>query len=346
MDITDDRRITVGFSTQAQAFDQLGAVASAGFCRFYDIGTGIAQLSADGSRLIRSTMLDGCGFIRVASGDTSIHSASPDNAPDALVLRVPAGFQSGPRIDRISNAFSGTGHGVAPGELVAIYGAELGPAEPIDLGLNAKQDLPLELGGTQVFFDGVPAPMLRAGASQLIVVAPDTLDARAATVEVVAGGRRANEVLVPVIPFDPALLPRSFPATEPGVTLQANARNADGSLNGPDNPAAPGSIVWVFATGLGRTDPPAPAGAIARSDSVRPTTLFRDGSFAPLTGVRSMTGFVSSLFAVPVRLPQEVPESGRVTLTITTALTFRGTSRRSFSAPVFIYAGQPMASMR
>jgi uncharacterized protein (TIGR03437 family) len=77
----------------------------------------------------------------------------------------------------VSNAFSGTGHGAAPGEPLAIFGAGIGPAEPLDAGLDAKQALPLELGGTQVRIDGVPAPVLRSSADHLIVVAQATKQA-------------------------------------------------------------------------------------------------------------------------------------------------------------------------
>jgi uncharacterized protein (TIGR03437 family) len=42
----------------------------------------------------------------------------------------------------------------------------------------------------------------------------------------------------------------------------AAALNQDGSLNSADNPAAPGSIVSVFATGLGPTTPSQPDGSL------------------------------------------------------------------------------------
>ncbi|HYP07269.1 MAG TPA: sialidase family protein [Bryobacteraceae bacterium] len=43
LDIAPDGRVTVGFVTQSQAFDLRAPLASAGFCRGYDLGTGIAH---------------------------------------------------------------------------------------------------------------------------------------------------------------------------------------------------------------------------------------------------------------------------------------------------------------
>jgi uncharacterized protein (TIGR03437 family) len=337
LDVSDDKRVTIGFVTQAQAFDQRGAVASAGFCRGYDLSTGVAQLSADGSQLIRSTMLDGCERIAVTAVGSDIYTASADNAPDALIVRVPSEVEAGPRIDRVSNAFSGTGFGIAPGELVAIYGDGLGPVEPIDLGLNPERDLPVELGGTQVWINGIPAPVLRAGSDRVIVVAPESLEQGSAAIEVVREDARSNEVLVRVLPNLPAVLPLSFPEVAPGALQHANARNADGSLNGPANPARPGSTVWVFGTGFGATQPQAVAGTVATTDAIRPAAEFRDGSHTPIAGIRAMRGFLTSLFAVPFVVPPTTPLDGRLRVSLTTTTTWRGTSRRSFSAPAFVY---------
>jgi uncharacterized protein (TIGR03437 family) len=337
LDVSDDQRVTIGFATQAQAFDQRAAVASAGFCRGYDLGTGVAQLSADGSQVIRSTMLDGCQAIAVTTAGSDVYAVSADNAPDALIVRVPGEVAAGPRVDRVSNALSGTGFGIAPGELLAIHGEGLGPVDPVDLGLNPERDLPVELGGTQVWINGIPAPVLRAGADRVIVVAPENLEQGSAAIEVVREGARSNEVVVRVLANMPAVLPLSFPIVTPGALQHANARNEDGSLNTPANPARAGSTVWVFATGLGATQPQAPAGTVATIDAIRPATEFRDGGHTPIAGIRSMRGFLTSLFAVPLVVPPTIPVDGRLRVSLTTTTTWRGTSRRSFSAPAFVY---------
>ena len=46
--------------------------------------------------------------------------------------------------------------------------------------------------------------------------------------------------------------------------------NEDGTLNGPANPAAKGSVVVFYATGGGQTDPPGVDGEITRDVLSRP----------------------------------------------------------------------------
>ena len=45
-------------------------------------------------------------------------------------------------------------------------------------------------------------------------------------------------------------------------SAQAVAINQDGTLNGPANPAARGSVVTVWGTGYGQTDPPCQSGGL------------------------------------------------------------------------------------
>ena len=53
-----------------------------------------------------------------------------------------------------------------------------------------------------------------------------------------------------------------------GQSAQAVAMNQDGTLNGPMNPAARGSVVAVWGTGYGQTNPPCPIGGLNVPDAV------------------------------------------------------------------------------
>jgi len=52
-----------------------------------------------------------------------------------------------------------------------------------------------------------------------------------------------------------------------GQSAQAVAINQDGTLNGPTNPAARGSVVAVWGTGYGQTNPPCPTGGLNVPDT-------------------------------------------------------------------------------
>ena len=68
----------------------------------------------------------------------------------------------------------------------------------------------------------------------------------------------AGSITVPVAEFGAPGIFRS----RPGVSSQAAAVNEDGTLNGPSNPAARGSLVSVFGTGFGLAAPVCSTGGL------------------------------------------------------------------------------------
>ena len=70
------------------------------------------------------------------------------------------------------NAASYQGGGVAPGELVTLFHADFGPASLVGAQLDSKGLVSTNLGGTQVLFDGVPAPLIYALTGQSSAIVP------------------------------------------------------------------------------------------------------------------------------------------------------------------------------
>ena len=67
--------------------------------------------------------------------------------------------------------------------------------------------------------------------------------------------------------FAPALAYTAFGSPgifrlQVGQSAQSAATNQDGTLNGPSNPATRGSVVALYATGFGQTNPPCPVGGL------------------------------------------------------------------------------------
>ena len=60
----------------------------------------------------------------------------------------------------------------APGEIVSIYGTDLGPAAPQSATGNLASGFPTSLANVQVWFDSLPGTMLLAYQGQLNVIAP------------------------------------------------------------------------------------------------------------------------------------------------------------------------------
>jgi uncharacterized protein (TIGR03437 family) len=132
----------------------------------------------------------------------------------------------------VVNVFSGVGGAVAPGEDVSIYGG----------GLALASNGP----GVSVGWNGLEAPVFYAGTDQLNVHVPyEIAGAAKATLSVTVAGR-ASTLEVPVAAVHPGVFPKVF--------------NADGSANGPANPALRGGIVFFYATGQGVANPAAAGG--------------------------------------------------------------------------------------
>ena len=146
-------------------------------------------------------------------------------------------------INGVADAFTGMTGGVAPGELISIYGTDLGPVDGVTFGFDpVLGTLPTSGPGLDVRINGVPSPLYYARAGQLNVQVPYEV-AGAATAEIVVrvNGQSSEAVAVPVVPTRPNLFPRVW--------------NENGTLNSRENPAAAGSIVVLFATGSGVTTP-------------------------------------------------------------------------------------------
>lgn len=126
---------------------------------------------------------------------------------------------TGPRLSLAgaSNAFSGDAAAVAPEEIVSLYGSLGGE-------------------GAAVTVNGAAATEFFVSAEQINVLIPAAVAGAAeAEIKVTHQGETSAALRVPVV------------AAHPG--LYARAINQDGTLNGADNAAAPGSIVVLYATG-------------------------------------------------------------------------------------------------
>lgn len=128
---------------------------------------------------------------------------------------------------------------LVPGQLVTLFGRELGPAEAVSFDTETGR-APLELAGVRVLFDGLPAPVLYAGEGQVNVVAPFSLPESGIVQMTIerngeVSGRRALAAT------------RRSPQVFGGAVI-----NDDGTVNSRTNPAELGSVVSVFLNGLGR----------------------------------------------------------------------------------------------
>jgi uncharacterized protein (TIGR03437 family) len=215
------------------------------------------------------------------------------------------------------DAASFKGNGVAPGELISLFGTNVGPDTPV---LNSGFDpstgaVASTLAGISVTFDGIPAPLVFTTSNQINLQVPYQVAGHASTVVVVTNaGGPSDPVTVPIVTAQPGLFVQAG-------TTQAIALNQDNSVNSPSNPAAKGSVVTLFATGAGLVDPPVPTGKPALGP---PSLSYATGVSVTIGGADAklifggLTPGYVGLMQVNVEVPQTSP-TGNAALELTVA---------------------------
>jgi astacin len=199
---------------------------------------------------------------------------------------------------------------VAPGEMVTIFGLELGPDDLTTLQLTSAGRANTTLAGARVYFDGVAAPLVYAAKNQLSAVVPYSVEGAASTrMRVELNGQASNTVTLGVVASKPALFTYDSSGKGP-----AAAANQDGSTNSELNPALKGSTVVLYATGEGATTPAGVDGKPGAVPLPRPKLLVSvkiANREAIVDYAGAAPGFVAGLMQVNVRIPADCP-SGAV----------------------------------
>lgn len=140
--------------------------------------------------------------------------------------------------------------GIAPGEIITIFGQNMG-STPTTLQLDGRGFVSTRLAGTRVLFDGTPGAMILSSTQQVSVVVPyDVEGKRAVPMQVEFEGRLSDPIEVPVIATAPGIFTLNSSGSGAGAVIRPN-----GDLIRAGNGAAIGETLILFATGEGATDP-------------------------------------------------------------------------------------------
>lgn len=202
----------------------------------------------------------------------------------------------------VLNAASLLSGPVAPGEIVTLIGAGIGPALSLQPASSASS---VTLGGASVLFDGRPAPLLFASQNQINAVVPYEVAGQENTqVSVTNGGELIAGFPVSVASAAPAIFTLDASGTGPGAIL-----NQDTTVNSASNPASRGSVVVLFATGAGQTDPPGEDGQAASETlaySALPVLVQIGGIQAEVLYAGGAPGLIAGVLQINCRVPEGV----------------------------------------
>jgi uncharacterized protein (TIGR03437 family) len=153
--------------------------------------------------------------------------------------------------------------------MISVFGTHLAQP-PASATYNEIGLYPTSLAGTTVTFSGISAPLLYISQGQINALVPYGI----------AGQKTADVVVTRVTgtfsqssgTFTISLMdtsPGLFTATQNGSGQAAILEYPDSVYNSTDHPAYPGSVITLFATGMGVWDPPVPDGGIDLFDFSR-----------------------------------------------------------------------------
>ncbi len=245
----------------------------------------------------------------------------------SLVLRAPESL----KIASISNSASGVaGMAVAPGEMVtvAISGTEITGVAGMQLA-DRVGPIATNLNGATVTFDGVTAPLLYVGAGKIGTVVPyEVFGKEKVPVVVSYKGEKTPALAVDLAPAVPGIFTQEAPGAGSTAAL---VWNSDLRMNSGANPAAKGSIVTIFWTGGGQTDPAGRTGMVEWGTLPRPllpVSATIDGQTATVQYAGGVYGAWAGLLMAQVQVPEGV-NSGSVPVVVTVTDAAKG----EFSSP-------------
>ena len=193
---------------------------------------------------------------------------------------------------------------VAPGQLISITGVGFGPATGVAARPTSAGAYDTRLDNTRVLFDGNPAPILYLRHDQINAIVPYSVHGRVSTrINVDVGGNWSLPVEVRVVDAAPGLFTATGTARGPAAAV-----NADFTTNSAANPAPRGSVITIYGTGEGQTDPAGQDGRVIATDLRRPllpVTATIGGRPAEVLYAGSAPTQVSGMFQINVRVPED-----------------------------------------
>lgn len=204
-----------------------------------------------GDEFARGIAVDSCGNIyitgqtdstdlTVTSGAVQNHATEKGGQYDTFVAKFLQPFFTP---GGVTNAASYTAGRVAPGEILAIFGCNIGPDSLAGYHLTNNRFDNL-VSQTRILFDGVAAPILYARTDTTSVVVPYEVAGKQTT-QVVAEyrGIQSPAVTLPVASVVPGIFTQNLSGSGAAAVL-----NSDYSTNRAGNAAARGDYIMVFAT--------------------------------------------------------------------------------------------------
>jgi uncharacterized protein (TIGR03437 family) len=168
--------------------------------------------------------------------------------------------------------------GVAPGELITLFGSGLASTT---MAVAGGEPVPLSLGGVSATLNGIPCPVFAVSPGQISILVPYGVEAYGAdNIQVTNNGVASN--VVSVGSGVNVSQPGVFSQSQNGIGFAAARHAATEELVDQANPAQPGEYISIYMTGLGKVTPAIADGAVGPGNPLSTADCWTSGSMSVL----------------------------------------------------------------
>ncbi len=228
---------------------------------------------------------------------------------------------------------------VAPGSIATIFGSNLASST----FQAPSYPLPTSLGGTSVTVGNTAAPLFYVSNTVINFQVPSATAAGSATVTVTAPGGTSSAFSFTVIAEAPAIF-------QSGVN-HAVAQNQDGSTNSDSAPAAGGSVITVYFTGVGPVTNPvtdgaaAPTSPLSYSSSTNSATISASSATVQFLGLApTFAGVGQANIVVPSLPTGDYPLVLTINGIVSTSAVVSVSGSGTYTSPLALVGYAPFSS--
>jgi len=256
-------------------------------------------------------------------GTVTVSSPNIANGSQTITVNLALTAAATPAITSLENAASlQPTNMVSPGEIISIFGNNLGPTTAANLTLTSAGTVPTNLGGVTVMFNSVAAPIIYASATQVNAIVPYEMGSvTTANVTVAFEGSTSANLQVQIVPTEPAIFSLSMTGSGQGAIL-----NQDSTVNGASNAAIEGSVVQIYGTGEGLIVPAGTTGCVTSTTApypvpvAKPISVTIGGQPATINYSGEAPGLVCGVIQINAVIPLNVSAGAQpIVLTIGSA---------------------------
>lgn len=239
------------------------------------VTTALATTVLDSATLL--AVIPAASLLTAGNLNVLVENPAPGGDSATSLLTV----ASAPTILGIVDAASYAAGSVSPGQLVTIFGTNIGPAMPVPMSISNGY-VTTSLGGVLVTIDGKNAPLIYVSANQVSAQVPyEATTGSNKQVSLTNGANPAASATVTIAATSPGIFTADGSGAGQAAALNYSVATSQYTLNSSSNPAKIGDTVLLYLTGEGDYNP------------------------TPLSGVNgaSNTGYI-----IPSSLAQSLPQ--------------------------------------